>query len=120
MIFKRRQPVDRSGRPQSVDVRLVDARLTRAAHVVSTTQGDETILLDPRRGQYHTLNQVGGTVWGLLATGTSVDEIVDAINREYDVPPDAPVDGVRRDVTGLLTALDAAGLLSTDRTPRFR
>lgn len=120
MIFKRRQLPDQRGDTRTPDVHLVNTRLTRAAHVLSTTQGDETILLDPLRGQYHTLNQVGGTVWGLLATGVSLDEIVDAIRQEYDVPLDAPPDGVRRDVTSLLAALDAAGLLSTGPTPRFR
>ena len=95
------------------DVRLLQARLSRAAHVLSTTEGGETILLDPLRGRYHTLNQVGGTVWGLLATGTCLDEIVEAIHAEYEVPPTAPPESVRTDVTNLLAALDAAGLLST-------
>jgi hypothetical protein len=78
---------------------------------MSTTRDGETVLLDTVRGRYHTLNEVGTRVWELLADGTTLDEIVATIRREYDVPLVGGVDPVEQDVTTLLTHLRAAGLL---------
>lgn len=113
MRFTRRHSPARTDGPiaSRSDDHLSHARLTRRQHVVSTTEGGRTVVLDPLRGRYHTLNEVGGVVWGLLATGTTLEEIVRTIHDEYDLPPDTPDDCVRRDVRALLTALNAAGLL---------
>jgi hypothetical protein len=78
---------------------------------MSATRGGETVLLDPARGRYHTLNDVGARVWELLADGTTLDAIVGTIRAEYDVPLVAGVDPVDQDVTTLLRHLRAAGLL---------
>jgi Coenzyme PQQ synthesis protein D (PqqD) len=89
-------------------------RLIRPPHVMSTTRDGETVLLDTVRGRYHTLNAVGTRVWELLADGTTLEEIVGTVRREYDVPLVGGVDPVEPDVTTLLTHLRAAGLLVTD------
>jgi hypothetical protein len=81
---------------------------------MSATRGGETVLLDPVRGRYHTLNDVGARVWELLADGTTLDAIVGTIRAEYDVPRVGVVDPVERDVTTLLRHLRAAGLLAQE------
>jgi hypothetical protein len=86
-------------------------RLVRPLHVMSATRGGETVLMDPVRGRYHTLNAVGARVWALLADGTTLEAIVATIRAEYDVPCTAGVDPVEQDVTTLLRHLRAAGLL---------
>jgi hypothetical protein len=86
-------------------------RLVRPLHVLSATRGGETVLLDPVRGRYHTLNDVGARVWELLADGTTLEAIVATIRAEYDVPLVSGVDPVEQDVTTLLRHLRAAGLL---------
>jgi hypothetical protein len=86
-------------------------RLARPSHVMAATRGGETVLLDPVRGRYHTLNEVGARVWELLAGGTTLDAIVRTIRAEYDVPAIGGVDPVEQDVTTLLRHLRAAGLL---------
>ena len=86
-------------------------RLARPMHVMSATRGGETVLMDPVRGRYHTLNEVGARVWELLADGTTLEAIVATIRAEYDVPCTAGVDPVEQDVTTLLRHLRAAGLL---------
>jgi hypothetical protein len=86
-------------------------RLVRPLHVLSATRGGETVLLDPVRGRYHTLNDVGARVWELLADGTTLEAIVGTIRAEYDVPRVGGVDPVEQDVTTLLRHLRAAGLL---------
>jgi Coenzyme PQQ synthesis protein D (PqqD) len=85
--------------------------IARAPHVVSTEASGETVLLDVRRGQYHTLNEVGSRVWDLLRVGTTVGEIVRAIREEYEIPADWPADRVEQDVRALLTQLHSVGLL---------
>ncbi len=92
----------------------VSARLTRASHVTSATRNGETVLLDIRRGRYHTLNAVGSRVWELLASGTTREAIVHAIRDEYVMPAGVPPDQVDRDVTAMLGALHAAGLLDAN------
>ncbi len=86
-------------------------RLVRPVHVMSATRGGETVLVDPVRGRYHTLNEVGARVWELLADGTTLEAIVGTIRAEYDVPRMGDVDPVEQDVTTLLRHLQAAGLL---------
>jgi hypothetical protein len=86
-------------------------RLARPLHVMSATRGGETVLLDPLRGRYHTLNDVGARVWELLADGTTLAAIVGTIRAEYDVPRVGGVDPVEQDVMTLLRHLRAAGLL---------
>lgn len=96
------------GAVRDVDFR---GRLVRPIHVMSATRGGETVLLDPVRGRYHTLNDVGARVWELLADGTTLEAIVATIRSEYDVPRVGGVDPVEQDVTTLLRHLRAAGLL---------
>ena len=86
-------------------------RLVRPVHVMSATRGGETVLLDPVRGRYHTLNDVGARVWELLADGTTLEAIVATIRAEYDVPQVGGVDPVEQDVTTLLRHLRVASLL---------
>ncbi|HWZ59223.1 MAG TPA: PqqD family protein [Gemmatimonadaceae bacterium] len=102
MIFPRRAPANSHEPADGATTKWI-----RCAHVVSTVQGDSTILLDARRGQYHTLNEIGGRVWALLADGTTIDALVSAIQAEYDAPPDR----IALDVHAMLAQLQSAGLL---------
>jgi hypothetical protein len=88
--------------------------LRQAPHVVATTQGESTVLLDVHRGRYHTLNAVGGRVWELLASGTTHAAIVRVLRAEYVIEPEGAEDRVGRDVTQLLGQLRSAGLLVED------
>jgi Coenzyme PQQ synthesis protein D (PqqD) len=105
-LIRRRPPGVPSG--PAADFR---GRLVRPVHVMSATRGGETVLLDPLRGRYHTLNDVGARVWDLLADGTTFEAIVGTIRAEYDVPRVGDVDPVEQDVTTLLRHLRAADLL---------
>ncbi len=48
----------------------------RPLHVMSATRGGGTVLLDPVRGRYHTLNDVGARVWGAVAERDDAQTIV--------------------------------------------
>ena len=87
------------------------SRLWRAPHVLTTTQGEEVVLLDTARERYYTLNAVGALMWELLERSTTFVELVAAVRAEYDAPAGAEGDRVEGDVSQLLTQLRTAGLL---------
>lgn len=99
----------RSKGPPAADIRT--AQLARAPHVHTATQAGETVLLDVERGQYYTLNEVGGRIWALLVHGASFAEIVDRVCAEYDVTRERG----ERDADVLLRELLGKSLLRAER-----
>jgi hypothetical protein len=82
-------------------------RLVPAKHVVCAVHGTRTVLLDPRRGRFYGLDEVGGRVWSLVSDRLSVPEIVERLVDEYDVDRDR----LESDVQSLLTDLQSRSLL---------
>jgi hypothetical protein len=68
---------------------------------VSTSLGDETVILGMGDGVYYGLDAVGARVWSLLATPQRVSALVSAITREFDVGST----DCERDVLALLADL---------------
>lgn len=95
--------------PPATDIH--SARLAQAPHVHTATQGDQTVLLDVERGQYYTLNEVGGRIWSLLVNERSFAEIVDRVCAEYDVTRERG----ERDADMLLRELLGKSLVRADR-----
>ena len=82
-------------------------RLKAPAHVMSRKIGDEHVLLDVEKGVYFGLDAVGSRLWELIEAAPTVDEMVAAVVREYEVEePDA-----RRDVVRLMQELLDRGLV---------
>ena len=52
---------------------------------VSTSLGEETVILGMGDGVYYGLDAVGARVWTLLATPQRVSELVSAVTQEFDV-----------------------------------
>jgi hypothetical protein len=84
--------------------------VTPVQHVVHATRGGETVLLDVRRGQYYTLNEVGSRVWALVCEGASVTAIEERIREEYDASPER----VRADISALISRLVREALVTCD------
>ena len=82
-------------------------RLVPAKHVVSAVHGTRTVLLDPRRGRFYGLDEVGGRVWALVTDRLSVPEIVERLSDEYDVERDR----LDSDVRSLMADLQSRSLL---------
>ncbi len=61
-------------------------RFRAAPGVVSAQQGARMVMLDPRRGEYFGLDEVGAAIWTQLAEGRTLTELVDALEREYAAP----------------------------------
>jgi coenzyme PQQ synthesis protein D (PqqD) len=55
---------------------------------VRTTPGDEdgSVLINLQSGKVFSLNGVGARIWTMLEHGTSVDGVLDALSREYNLP----------------------------------
>jgi len=68
---------------------------------VSTSLGEETVILGMGDGVYYGLDAVGARVWALLATPRRVSALVLAVVGEFDVTPER----CERDVLSLLDDL---------------
>lgn len=85
-----------------------DRRLCVSAAAMSTIGPTGAIaILDTERGQFYSLNEVGGRVWELLREGTTFGAIVARLCGEYD----AEQETIGMDVARLLEHLAAAGLV---------
>jgi hypothetical protein len=84
-----------------------ESRLVPARHVVAAVHGTRTVLLDPRRGHYYGLDEVGGRVWSLASERRSVSEIIQVLADEYEVERAQ----LESDVAEVLRALKSKGLI---------
>jgi hypothetical protein len=66
----------------------LDAPFRRAQKVVSAREGDRTVLLDPVRGEYYGLDEVGTRVWELLPDHPTAAALAERLFAEYDAPRD--------------------------------
>jgi hypothetical protein len=76
-------------------------------HQVSTSLGNEAVILGADAGQYFGLNEVGARIWELVQTPVLVSAICETVCAEYEVAPE----NCERDVLELLGDLRAKGLL---------
>lgn len=75
---------------------------------ISTTVDDDTVILDTASGRYFSLEGVGSTLWEVLQQPRSFGELLSAVVERYDVGAER----AERDVRGLLTKLEEAGLVT--------
>jgi hypothetical protein len=73
----------------------------------SCRMAGESVILNLKRGLYYGLNPVGSWIWNKIQEPQSFKDLLDAMQREYDV--DADVCG--RDLIALLKALQENELI---------
>jgi hypothetical protein len=83
------------------------SRPLRNEHVLARPGESAIILLNPRNGEYYTLDEVGGQIWNLCDGAHTVAEMVAAISAEFD----APVTEIEADVHELLSDLASEQLV---------
>ena len=86
-------------------------KFVRSDAVVTRAIAGETLIIPVRGGvgdlaSIYSLNEVGTRIWDLLATPTSVEELVGALEQEYEVSRDR----LFNDLTLLLADMQSAGL----------
>lgn len=106
---------DSGSAPADNDARGVTLRSTVVVspHQVSTSLGDEAVILGADAGQYFGLNEVGARIWELVQAPVQVVDICKAVCAEYEVTSDQ----CERDVLELLVELRAKGLLDVRADP---
>ena len=75
--------------------------------MLSQHVGDTSVLLDPRSGEYYSLDEVGARIWALCDGNRSAEQIALALSAEYN----ADVVTIQADVVRLLGELVAAKLV---------
>lgn len=85
----------------------IDLCYTAPASVVARAVGGEIVLLDLSSGTYYSLTGVAAHIWRLVERGSRLDQIVEAIARDFDADPARVADDARR----FLTDAESAGLV---------
>jgi coenzyme PQQ synthesis protein D (PqqD) len=85
----------------------LDALVVAAPEQLSTTLGDDVVILGLRDSVYYGLSGPGTRIWQLLQTPRRVDDIARSIAGEFDVTCDQAV----ADLQALLRDLEARGLV---------
>jgi hypothetical protein len=87
-----------------------EASVALAPAQLSTTLGDDVVILGLRDTVYYGLSATGTRIWQLLQAGSSVGHIVTSIVAEYDVTRERAA----ADLQALLADLEASGLVTID------
>ena len=72
---------------------------------------NEFVMMSPRNGRYFGLNEVGSTIWTILESPVSPQQITQELSRRYDVSADQCAD----DVAEFLQLLGERGLVKQVR-----
>jgi hypothetical protein len=83
--------------------------IVASQRAISSDLAGEAAIIDFQSGSYYGLDEVGATIWKLIAEPRTVSEICDAVVAEYEVDPEV----CERDVLALLGKLAASGLIET-------
>jgi hypothetical protein len=63
-------------------------KFTRNKDTISGNLNDEIIMMDINQGKYFALNPVATRIWELLENKMSLEELCDALQKEYEVSRD--------------------------------
>lgn len=85
--------------------------IRRREQIPFTELEGETVLLNLKSKQYFVLNETGAFIWELLKEEHKIEELVAAVSENFDVEPER----ARKDLMGLLNALEKAALIDWKR-----
>lgn len=80
------------------------------AHVRSLIDPEGAVLLDLKRGKYHSLNAVGAVIWTGLEQGLPLPELERTLATQFEITPET----VAVDVAQFLRELKSKRLLDWD------
>jgi hypothetical protein len=83
------------------------ARLRTASDVIARSLGQSSVLIRLSTNRIYELNVTGARIWELLAKGATRDEIIEALQQEFD----ADRIGISEAVDALLQTLRVEGLI---------
>ncbi len=85
-----------------------DTRYVRASDVVATDMNGETVMMDVHKGSYFALTGSGSQIWEQLAEPKKLDELVQALDAEFDASSVEDFEGL---IAGFVGDLVAKGLV---------
>jgi hypothetical protein len=94
----------------------LDASVVATERQLSTTLGDEAIILGLDDSMYYGLTGAGARIWELLQTPRTIDDILTTITAEFDVDRQR----ANADLDALLADLQARGLIAITLSTRDR
>ena len=89
---------------------ILQQRLKASPDAFASAVGDETVLLQVKRGTYYGLDAIGTRIWAGLNEGRSPAEICQQIAAEHDVP----IATVEADARAFLQDLKANEIIVAD------
>lgn len=90
----------------------LDASVVATERQLSTTLGDEVIILGLDDSMYYGLTATGARIWELVQTPRTIDDILSVITAEFDVDRER----AEADLQPLLADLQARGLVAITRS----
>ena len=64
---------------------MSEKKYTIKADIITADMDGELVMMDIMSGKYYNLGKTGGTIWNLLESPKTLDELVDALIDKYDV-----------------------------------
>lgn len=65
----------------------LSTNLTRSEKIVFTQLDDTIVMMDVEEGHYYELDPIATCIWKLIAEGSTVGAICDALVEQYEVDP---------------------------------
>lgn len=93
-----------------------DASVVATERQLSTTLGDEVIILGLDDSQYYGLSGTGARIWELVQTPRTVSDLLTALTAEFEVDRER----AETDLAALLADMQSRGLIAITRSPRDR
>lgn len=90
----------------------LDASVVATERQLSTTLGDEVIILGLDASMYYGLTATGARIWELVQTPRTIDDILSVITAEFEVDRER----AEADLQPLLADLQARGLVAITRS----
>lgn len=90
----------------------LDASVVATERQLSTTLGDEVIILGLDDSMYYGLTATGARIWELVQTPRTIDDILSVITAEFEVDRER----AEADLQPLLADLQARGLVAITRS----
>jgi hypothetical protein len=69
-------------------ISLKDIVVQGEGNIVSD-MGEEKVMLSVKNGKYYNFGEVGGEIWDLIKSPTSITKLVDALTASYEVDESA-------------------------------
>ena len=94
----------------------LDASVVATQRQLSTTLGDEVIILGLDDSMYYGLTDTGARIWELIQVPRTIADILTTLTAEFDVERDRAA----ADLETLLAALQSRGLIAITRSSADR